>query len=123
MDKFHAFMMRYTLGVGRLLQAYCKWAEGQAKNQLDLLLLGLGPIFALGLLLWALPAWIGKPIAFVLSLPALYIIFLVLRAYASRGGKPKAELTDAERQQAQTGKDMAKRAKDLAKVSRRIGLK
>nr|WP_015061197.1 hypothetical protein [Delftia sp. KV29]ABR24148.1 unknown [uncultured bacterium]AFJ11799.1 TrbO protein [Delftia sp. KV29]AFJ11838.1 hypothetical protein pKV36_24 [Comamonas sp. KV36]AFJ11854.1 TrbO [Comamonas sp. KV11] len=63
MDKFHAFMMRYTLGVGRLLQAYCKWAEGQAKNQLDLLLLGLGPIFALGLLLWALPAWIGKPIA------------------------------------------------------------
>ena len=38
-------------------------------------------------LLWALPAWIGKPIAFVLSLPALYIIFLVLRAYASRGGK------------------------------------
>ena len=60
MDKFHAFMMRYTLGVGRLLQAYCKWAEGQAKNQLDLLLLGLGPIFALGLLLWALPAWIGE---------------------------------------------------------------
>jgi hypothetical protein len=59
MDKFHAFMMRYTLGVGRLLQAYCKWAESQAKNQLDLLLLGLGPIFALGLLLWALPAWSG----------------------------------------------------------------
>lgn len=87
MDKFHAFMMRYTLGAGRLLQAYCKWAEGQAKNQLDLLLLGLGPIFALGLLLWALPAWIGKPIAFVLSLPVLYIIFLVLRAYAIRGGR------------------------------------
>ena len=43
--------------------------------------------------------------------------------YASRGGKPKAELTDAERQQAQTGKDMAKRAKDRAKVARRIGLK
>ena len=87
MDKFHAFMMRYTLGFGRALSAYCKWAESQAKGQFDLLLLGLGPIFALGLLLWALPAWIGKPIAFVLSLPALYIIFLVLRAYASRGGK------------------------------------
>jgi hypothetical protein len=72
MDKFHAFMMRYTLGVGRLLQAYCKWAEAQAKNQLDLLLLGLGPIFALGLLLWALPAWIGKPIAFVLCCRALH---------------------------------------------------
>lgn len=87
MDKFHAFMMRYTLGFGRALSAYCKWAESQAKGQFDLLLLGLGPIFALGLLLWSLPAWIGKPIAFVLSLPALYIIFLVLRAYASRGGK------------------------------------
>ena len=30
---------------------------------------------------------LGKPIAFVLSLPALYIIFLVLRAYAIRGGR------------------------------------
>ena len=87
MDKFHALMMRYTLGLGRVLNAYCKWAETQAKSQLDLLVLGLGPIFALGLLLWSLPAWIGKPIAFVLSLPALYIIFLVLRAYAARGGK------------------------------------
>lgn len=28
-----------------------------------------------------------KSIAFVLSLPALYIIFLVLRAYALRGGE------------------------------------
>ena len=71
MDKLHAFMMRYTLGFGRALSAYCKWAESQAKGQFDLLLLGLGPIFALGLLLWSLPAWIGKPIAFVLSLPAL----------------------------------------------------
>ncbi|CAJ0695847.1 hypothetical protein R82526_04392 [Ralstonia mannitolilytica] len=80
-------MMRYTLGFGRALSAYCSWAESQAKGQFDLLLLGLGPIFALGLFLWALPAWIGKPIAFVLSLPALYIIFLVLRAYAARWGK------------------------------------
>ena len=51
MDKFHAFMMRYTLGFGRALSAYCSWAESQAKGQFDLLLLGLGPIFALGLLL------------------------------------------------------------------------
>jgi hypothetical protein len=84
MDKFHAFMMRYTLGVGRLLQAYCKWAEAQAKNQLDLLC-------------WASAR--SSPWAFCcgaagvdrqahrlrLSLPALYIIFLVLRAYAIRG--------------------------------------
>jgi hypothetical protein len=87
MDKFHAFMMRYTLGFGRALSAYCKWAESQANGQFDLLLLGLGPIFALGLLLWSLPAWIGKPIAFVLSLPALYMAFLVLRAFAERDGK------------------------------------
>lgn len=80
-------MMRYILGFVRVVSAYCKWAETQAKGQFDLLLFGIGPIFALGLLLWALPAWIGKPIAFVLSLPALYIIFLLLRAYASRGGK------------------------------------
>jgi hypothetical protein len=86
MDKFHAFMMRYTLGVGRLLQAYCKWAEGQAKNQLDLLC-------------WASAR--SSPWAFCCgrcrrgsaspspscSLPALYIIFLVLRAYAIRGGR------------------------------------
>jgi len=87
MDKLHTFMMRYTLGFGRVVSAYCKWAETQAKGQFDLLLLGLGPIFALGLLLWALPTWIGKPIAFVLSLPALYVIFLLLLTYASRGGK------------------------------------
>lgn len=87
MDKFHNFMMRYTLGFGRVLHAYCKWAEGQARNQTDLLVMGLGPIFVIGLVLWALPAWIGKPIAFILSLPALYVIFLVLREFAQRGGR------------------------------------
>jgi hypothetical protein len=50
---------------------------------------GPRPDLRAGLLLWALPAWIGKPIAFVLSLPALYVIFLVLRAYASRGGQAR----------------------------------
>lgn len=34
-----------------------------------------------------MPDWIGKPLAFVLSLPGLYI-GLVLRAYAQRSGKP-----------------------------------
>lgn len=43
----------------------------------------------LGLLLWSLPGWIGKPIAFILSLPALYLAFLVLRAYSVRTGKRK----------------------------------
>jgi hypothetical protein len=87
MDKFHAFMMRYTLGFGRVLSAYCKWAESQARSQFDLLVLAIGPIIALGLLLWALPAWIGKPIAFVLSLPAVYVIVLVLHIYINRDGR------------------------------------
>jgi len=87
MDRFHDFMMRYTLGLVGLIAAYCKWAEGQAKSQNDLLVLGLGPIFLLFVILWSLPAWIGKPIAFVLSLPALYMAFLVLRAFAERDGK------------------------------------
>ncbi|EDB8709776.1 conjugal transfer protein TrbO [Salmonella enterica subsp. enterica serovar Schwarzengrund] len=89
MDRFHDFMMRYTLGLWGCISAYCKWAESQAKNDKDLLVLGIGPVFVLGLLLWSLPGWIGKPIAFILSLPALYLAFLVLRAYSVRTGKRK----------------------------------
>lgn len=83
MNKFHAFMMCYTLGLGRVVSAYCTWAESRAKDQFDLLVLVLGPIFALGLLLWALPAWIGEPIAFVLSFPALYGTALMLHVYVT----------------------------------------
>ncbi len=89
MDKFFDFMNRYTLGFVGVISAYCKWAESQARSQKDLLILGLGPIFLLGLVLWSMPDWIGKPLAFVLSLPGLYIVFLVLWAYAPRSGKPK----------------------------------
>lgn len=89
MDKFHNFMMRYTMGFWGYISGYCKWAESQAKTDKDLLVLGIGPLFVLGLLLWSLPAWIGKPIAFILSLPALYLAFLVLRAYSFRTGKRK----------------------------------
>lgn len=89
MKKLFDFMNRYTIGFVGVVSAYCKWAESQARNQTDLLILGLGPIVLLGLVLWSLPSWIGKPLAFILSLPGLYIIFLVLRAYAERSGKPK----------------------------------
>ena len=89
MDRFHDFMMRYTLGLWGCISGYCKWAKSQAKNDKDLLVLGIGPVFVLGLLLWSLPGWIGKPIAFILSLPALYLAFLVLRAYSVRTGKRK----------------------------------
>ena len=37
------------------------------------------------------------------------------------GGKPPAEMTPEERAQAKTGQDMAKRARQLTKLGRRIG--
>lgn len=89
MDKFHSFMMCYTLGLGGLINSYCKWAESQAKNDSDLLVLGIGPLFVFALILWSLPSWLGKAISFVLLLPALYLVFIVLRAYAARTGNRK----------------------------------
>lgn len=89
MDRFHNFMMRYTLGLWGHISSYCKWAESQAKDDKDLLVLGIGPVFVLGLLLWSLPGWIGKPIALIVLLPALYLAFMVLRAYSIRTGKRK----------------------------------
>ncbi|MFZ1727943.1 MAG: hypothetical protein WBO29_09770 [Albidovulum sp.] len=41
--------------------------------------------------------------------------------FAARKGKPKEEMTPEERKQAQMGKDMAKRAKQAAKITRRLG--
>lgn len=81
--------MRTTpiLAAKRLLQDYCRWADTQANNQKDFLLLGLGPLFLVALVLWLLPAWLGTIAAFVLLLPALYVVFIVLRAYAIRGGR------------------------------------
>ncbi|MEO5620264.1 MAG: hypothetical protein ABIQ85_05045 [Cypionkella sp.] len=35
-------------------------------------------------------------------------------------GKPASEMTEAERQQAQAAKAMAKRARDLSKLARRL---
>lgn len=85
--KFDEFMRRYTLGFFGLIQAYCGWAESQAQNQKDLLVLGLGPIFLLALVLWLLPVWLGKTLALILLAPALYVVCQVLRAYAVSGRK------------------------------------
>ena len=76
---------RYTFGFFDVIQAYCGWADSQAKNQTDFLVLALGPIFLLSLLLWLLPAWLGKTIALILLAPALYIFYQALRLYAARG--------------------------------------
>jgi hypothetical protein len=81
---FHEFMTRYTMGLFGLIKRYCDWAESQAKSRNDLLLLGLGPIGLLGLMLWMLPAWLGKTIALILLAPVLYVAYIVFQHYASR---------------------------------------
>lgn len=40
--------------------------------------------------------------------------------YASRRGKPEAEMTPAERVQAQKARQMAKRARKAARITRRL---
>ncbi|MFM7332883.1 MAG: hypothetical protein ACKO2N_18260 [Tabrizicola sp.] len=40
--------------------------------------------------------------------------------YAARRGKPEAEMTPEEREQAQKGREMAARAKEIQKVTRRL---
>ncbi|MBP9182043.1 MAG: hypothetical protein KBF78_02835 [Fuscovulum sp.] len=41
--------------------------------------------------------------------------------HLSRRGKPPAEMTPAERQQAQQARDLAKRARQAARLTRRLG--
>ncbi len=40
--------------------------------------------------------------------------------YAARRGKPEAEMTPEERQQAKKARDLAARAKEVQKVTRRL---
>lgn len=40
--------------------------------------------------------------------------------YAARRGKPEAEMTPEEREQARKGREMAQRAKEVQKVTRRL---
>ncbi|NJM83423.1 MAG: hypothetical protein HC844_13900 [Tabrizicola sp.] len=41
--------------------------------------------------------------------------------YAARRGKPEAEMTPEEKTQARQGKDLAKRAREAARITRRFG--
>ncbi|WP_309666159.1 hypothetical protein [Tabrizicola sp.] len=41
--------------------------------------------------------------------------------YAASRGKPEAEMTPEEREQAEKGKALAKKAQDIAKITRRFG--
>lgn len=40
--------------------------------------------------------------------------------YAARRGKPESEMTDEEKAQAQRGRELAARAKEIQKVTRRL---
>ena len=40
--------------------------------------------------------------------------------YAARRGKPDAEMTPEEREQVKTARDLAARAKDVSKLTRRL---
>lgn len=46
--------------------------------------------------------------------------FDIASDYAARRGKPEAEMTPEELAQAKRGKEMAKKARDVAKISRRL---
>ena len=41
-------------------------------------------------------------------------------AYAARRGKPDAEMTPEDREQAKTARDLAARAKEVSKLTRRL---
>ena len=83
MDKFISLMNLYVLGFFSAINAYCDWAESQAKNQTGLLVWGLIHTCLFGMAHWMLPSWLGKTIVLAF-LPPLYAIFVVLRAYAWR---------------------------------------
>lgn len=76
---FHTFMQRYTLGLFGVINGYCDWIGKEAKTDKDSLLLLLAPIATIGLILWLLPAWLGKTIALILLAPVLYLSWLGLR--------------------------------------------
>jgi hypothetical protein len=40
--------------------------------------------------------------------------------YAARRGKPESDMSPEERKQAKKGREMARRAKDISKVTRRL---
>jgi len=41
--------------------------------------------------------------------------------YATRGGKPLEQMSPGERQQTQSGKEMARRARQAANLAKRLG--
>ena len=89
MDKLFNSLNRYTFGFFGLTSGYCNWAARQASNQGELVMLALAPGVVAVLLLWILPNWLAKPLAFILILPFLHIAVLVIRALIQRAKERK----------------------------------
>jgi hypothetical protein len=57
-----------------VITAYSKWAESQASNDTDLIILAIFPAFLLGLQYWLLPFWLCKTIAVAFLIPPLWVL-------------------------------------------------
>lgn len=89
MDKLFKVLNRYTFGFFNLTSGYCNWAARHASNQGELVMLALAPGVVAGLLIWILPNWIAKPLAFILIVPFLHVAFLVVRELVQRSKEQK----------------------------------
>ena len=87
MDALIQLLNRYTFGLFAAVKRYCEFADKHARNEADLLFLGLGPIGLIALLLALLPKWLGIAIALILLVPAIYAAILILAQYSERSRK------------------------------------
>ena len=78
---------RHTFGLFTAIKRYCEFADRQARNEADLLFLGLGPIGLMALLIALLPPWLGITITLIFMVPAAYAVILILARYSERSPK------------------------------------
>ena len=64
-----------------VITAYSKWAESQASNDTDLIILAIFPAFLLGLQYWLLPFWLCKTIVIAILFPPLWVLFISFLTY------------------------------------------
>ena len=87
MNTLIQLLNRHTFGLFTAVKRYCEFADQQARNEADLLFLGLGPIGLIALLLMLLPKWLGISFALVLLVPAIYALILILTRYSEMSRK------------------------------------
>ncbi|MGS0755530.1 conjugal transfer protein TrbO [Roseateles sp. GG27B] len=84
MNALIQLLNRHTFGLFTAIKRYCDFADRQARNEADLLLLGLGPIGLMALLIALLPKWLGITVALIFMVPAAYAVILTLALYSER---------------------------------------